>query len=89
MKYYLAFRKINYKIYLCADTWMCHTLGVGELRSEYQGRSRVTSFTQETGEKIQYKSRIGCKPNLQRYVQDALGFLTHFPFFFISLRSNE
>lgn len=65
------------------NTWKCLTQGAGELRSDNQGRSRVTSFSQETGIKIQNQSRSDGKPNLLNEVQDAQKFLAHLPSFFL------
>ena len=82
MKNYFFIKSFNIKINLWAqNTWMCMSSRVGELGSEYQGRSRVSSLTQETGERIQFRSRIDLQPNLLEKVQDARWFLTHLPSF--------
>ncbi|MBC87515.1 MAG: hypothetical protein CL677_10100 [Bdellovibrionaceae bacterium] len=80
----------NYKLYLRgADTWTCRPLGKGELESDNHGRSRDTSFSQETVKgKVQWQSRIECRPALLK-VQDARGFLTHLPLFFQGLRKDS
>ena len=72
----------NNKLFLWgADTWTCRPLGKGELESDNQGRSRDTSFSQETVRgKVQWRPRIGRQPTLLK-VQDARRFLTHLPFF--------
>lgn len=66
---------------ICLDTWMCLSIGNGELESDNQGRSRDTSFSQETVTgKVQELLRIGNEPARCK-VQDVRRFLTHLPFF--------
>lgn len=90
MRIYLSNMKNKFKINLWVmNTWMCNNSRVGELGSEYQGRSRVSSFPQETGIKIQYRSRIGLIPNLLENVQDAQWFLTHLPSFFYTSKRRD
>ena len=72
------------------NTWMCIIPGGdGELESGSQGRSRDSSFAQETGEKIQSRSRIDSVPGLLGFVQDAQRCLTHLPSFFFTSECCE
>ena len=58
----------------------------GELVSNNQGWSRVTSLSQETGKRIQKRSKIDFVPNLLSKVQDArIRFLAHHPTFFLKI----
>lgn len=76
--------------YGALNTWMCFLApGSGELGSDHQGRSENTSFSQETGRKIQYTSRIDDVPSLLRIVQDAQWFLAHHSFFSILIRTGK
>ena len=64
------------------STWTCFSSRDGELGSENQGWLQDTSFSQETGENIQYVSRIDHVPTMLGEVQDAHNFSAHHSFFF-------
>ena len=70
-------------------TWMCDPGGDGELEIRNQGRSRDSSFAQETIASIQYQSRIDVVPILLEEVQDArLVLYSSSPFFFYGRSSR-
>ena len=64
------------------STWTCSFSGDGELGSENQGWLQDTSFSQETGENIQYVSRNDHVPTMLGEVQDAHNISAHHSFFF-------
>lgn len=69
---------------LVSDTWMCQIRGEGEEEIANHGRSRVKSFSQETGAIGQHAPRIGeHEPKLhsQSQAQDVHDSPTQLPFF--------
>ncbi len=82
-----AFNRI---VNIVSDTWMCLKRGEGEEEIANHGRSRVKSFSQETGAIGQQAPRIGeHEPKLhsKSQVQDAHDSPTQLPFF--SLLSTD
>ncbi len=80
-----AFNKIKISV---SDTWMCLERGEGEKEIANHGRSRVKSFSQETGAIGQQRSRSDrYEPKLhsQSQVQDAHDSPTQLPFFSLSV----
>lgn len=78
-----VFNRIDF---VASDTWMCLGLGEGEEEIENHGRSRVKSFSQETGAIGQQAPRNGeYEPKLhsKSQVQDAHDSPTQLPFFFL------
>lgn len=72
---------------IVSDTWMCLKRGEGEKEIANHGRSRVKSFSQETGAIGQQRSRSDQhEPKLhsQSQVQDAHDSPTQLPFFSLS-----
>lgn len=75
---------------LVSDTWMCQVRGEGEEEIANHGRSRVKSFSQETGAIGQHAPRIGeHEPKLhsKSHAQDVHDSPTQLPFF--SLLSTD
>jgi len=76
-----AFTKIDF---IVSDTWMCLERGEGEEEIVNHGRSRVFSFSQETGARGQQTPMMGeYEPKLhsQSQAQDARDSRTQLPFF--------
>ncbi len=81
-----AFNRI---VNIVSDTWMCLERGEGEEEIANHGRSRVKSFSQETGAIGQQAPRIGeHEPKLhsKSQVQDAHDSPTQLPFFSLPLK---
>lgn len=69
--------------FIVSDTWMCLERGEGEKEIANHGRSRVKSFSQETGAIGQQTPMIGehePRLNSQNKVQDALVLRLNSPF---------
>lgn len=81
-KHFSVFNFFNTINYGEPCTWTCFSSRDGELGSENQGRLPETSFSQETGENIQYVSRIDHVPTMLGEVQDAHIISAHHSFFF-------
>ncbi len=78
--------------FIVSDTWMCLERGEGEEEIANHGRSRVTSFSQETGATGQQTPMNGeHEPKLhsKSQVQDAHDSPTQLPFFSLPVLEKE
>lgn len=81
----------NKMVFIVSDTWMCLERGEGEKEIANHGRSRVKSFSQETGAIGQQTPTIGehePRLNSKNNVQDALVLRLNSPFSLSSYSDN-
>ena len=83
------FIKLKVLDFNAQDPWMGFELGEGGKGIENHGRSRVTSFSQETRFDYQLSPRIGGTGSQRSQVQDARDSLTQLPIFFLANQRQE
>ncbi len=93
MKFNISEEKVfNRFSFIVSDTWTCLERGEGEEEIANHGRSRVFSFSQETGARGQQTPMMGeHEPKLhsQSQVQDARDSRTQLPFFSLPVLNHE